>query len=479
MDKKNVLLGFGAIVIVAAHAAQTKPEPQSKLLTQPEHIPGNWEIKTAQNLPRIKEALQRKVPGNLVYGLYTWANEYLIYREDINKVGWPSIRIAGPFRDNIMAALAEDEMTTMVTVGNWLLDPANSADRTDYASDEALIKDYTKKLDAFLAKYGPGGTFLKEHPELPRRPIVDVELWNEPNFQYLIPPDGSSWQEMETNREKLYAKILPALYTATKKKHPKANIVGFGTGGINSGDVRFIQHVHELDSDVEDSYDVLSTHPYVRPAAPEANAITEWAAYSISRNLDIIRDTLDEYDREDTPIWYTEIGWPILPEDGGHYPTTKPYECVPPLLQAAYICRTYALALRLNVERVHIMFVTDSDGFNAGFFGKRTKEWRPSAKAVQTMIATMPNPKLTGSISDGNNGTYAYTYLADEKAGTGAGNKVIMAWNVAGPKTIKLNKLPKKVWVIDMLGTTQTRATEFGKLSLEIGPYPVYIKPVL
>ena len=39
------------------------------------------------------------------------------------------------------AALAEDGKTTMVTVGNWLLDPAHGVDRTDYESDKALIDD--------------------------------------------------------------------------------------------------------------------------------------------------------------------------------------------------------------------------------------------------------------------------------------------------------------------------------------------------
>ena len=453
--------------------------PQPELLTQPSHIPGKWESETPQNFPPIKEALQRAAPGNLIYGLYTWADEYLNYREDIQQVGWPSIRIAGPFRDDIMTALAEDKMTTMVTVGNWLLDPAHGVDRTDYESDEALITDYIEKIDGFIANYGPAGTFLQAHPELPQRAIIDIELWNEPNFQYMIPPDGRPWLEMETEREKLYAKMLPAIYTATKAKHPEANLIGFATGGMSGGDLRFIQHVHELNPAVENSYDVLSTHPYVRPAAPEASAVHSWGSYSIARNLDIIRNTLTQYDRTGTPIWYTEIGWPILEEDGGHFSTTKPYECVPPLFQAAYVCRTYALALRLNIERVHIMYVTDADHFNAGFFDKDTKEWRPAAKAVQTMISAMPNPKLSGSFSDGTDGYYAYTYLANEQAGTNTENQVIMAWNLTGPKIVQFDGLSEKVTVTDMLGTRKTLPTETGSLSIEVGPYPIYIKSAL
>lgn len=455
---------------------QPPATPQADLLVQPDHVPGNWDLAIPQDFLPLEKALRRKEPGKLVYGLYSWAGEYLTFRDDIQKVGWPSIRIAGPFHDDIMTALAEDEAVTMLTVGNWLLDPASNANRTDYASDEALIKDYAEKLDAFISRYGPGGTFLKEHPELPQRPIVDIELWNEPNFQYLIPPDGRPWQEMETEREKLYAKILPAIYTATKARLPEVNIIGFATGGMSAGDLRFIEHVHEINPAVAKSYDVLSTHPYVRPAAPEANSVQSWGSYSISRNLNIIKDTLAKYGRGDTPIWYTEIGWPILEEDGGKFPTTKPHECVPPLLQAAYVCRTYALALRLDIERVHIMYITDADHFNAGFFDKDTQAWRPAAKAVQTMIKTLPNPRLTGSIGDGTDGYYAYTYQADSAKGDAVGNKVIMAWNVAGKKSVRMDGLPARVQLTDMLGATRELVTENGALSLEIGPYPVYLE---
>ncbi len=479
MNAKQIILPALRTLLIVAGCS--KPEmqsaPQPEPLTQPAQVPGKWEIETPQDFPPIGKALQRTEPGKLVYGLYAWAGEYLSHREDIEKIGWPSIRIAGPFRDDIMAALAEDGKTTMVTVGNWLLDPAHGVDRTDYESDKALIDDYIAKIDAFISRYGPGGTFLQEHPELPQRPIVDVELWNEPNFQYLIPPDGRPWQDMEAEREKLYAKILPAVYSATKAKHPAANLIGFATGGMSGGDLRFIQHVHELNPDVAQSYDTLSTHPYVRPAAPEASAVHPWGSYSIARQLAKIRGVLDKQGRSGTPIWYTEIGWPILQEDGGRFDTAKPRECVPPLLQAAYVVRTYALALRLGIDRVHIMYVTDADGFNAGFFDKQTGAWRPSAKAVQTMISILPNPKLTGSISDGADGYYAYTYLADETLGDTPANRVVMAWNVTGPKATRIGDLPEKVIVTDMLGTVQTLETKDGFQTLETGLCPVYIQP--
>ena len=41
-----------------------------------------------------------------VYGLYAWCGEYRTFRDSIRKVGWRSIRIAGPADDATMAMMA-------------------------------------------------------------------------------------------------------------------------------------------------------------------------------------------------------------------------------------------------------------------------------------------------------------------------------------------------------------------------------------
>ena len=89
---------------------QTPPPP----VVQP-GIPGPWESATAQPLPPLAGVLARPGPGRLVYGLYAWAGEYQKYRNDIRAIGWPSLRIAGPFDDATMQALAEDGVRVMVT----------------------------------------------------------------------------------------------------------------------------------------------------------------------------------------------------------------------------------------------------------------------------------------------------------------------------------------------------------------------------
>lgn len=445
----------------------------SSLLTQPETLSGVDSLEPAQPLPPFEVALARKVPGRLVYGLYCWAGEYHKYRKSIQEIGWPSFRFAGPFDDRIMKAVAEDGGVSMVTLSNRLLEPGRGKDRTHFESDEAMLEAYLTKVDGFITRYGAGGSFFDDHPDTPVVPIVDVELWNEPNFQYLIPPDGRSQTELEAAREALYAKLLTTVYPAIKARHPEANIIAFATGGMSAGDLRFIKHVHALDAGIGECYDVLSTHPYVRPAAPEANSLQPWGSYSIARGLAYIRNVMRKAGSEDKPIWYTEIGWPISHEDGGRYGTPAHKKFVSPDLQAAYVCRTYALALRLGVERVHIMFASDTDGFNGGFFLK-DGTWRPSATAVQTMIQMMPNPKLIEALSDGEGGLYAYRYGADSDHADTPDNEVVMLWHVQGPSTYELAASPSARVLTDMLGQ-RIEIPAHVSVSIPIGPCPVYV----
>jgi len=479
---RNVLvLVIMAAVSVPAFAAEEsaakKSVPAAAWTVQPTKIPGKWKL-VDQQYPPLAGMLKRPAPELPVYGLYIWCGEYRENRESIKKVGWKSVRIGGPMDDETMKMLCQDGVEVMKTLGLRDLDPTgDKKNRADYDADEPFIADYVKGIEKFLARYGPGGTFFKDNPGPPgrTRPITHVEIWNEPNFQYMIPPrEGVERPKIEAEREALYAKVLPAAYKTIKAKWPSVAVVGFGAGGAGSGDLRFIKNVHNSKL-VAGSYDVLSTHPYIAPVAPEAYFIKPWGGYAVGPNLATLRKTLAGHKRGDVPIWYTEIGWPISQADGGHFKTDPKRTYVSPVLQAAYVCRMYATALRLGVPRVHIMFATDTDNFNAGFF-LRDKSWRPSAHAVQNMIRLMPNPRLVEAISDGKDGFYAYSFVANVRAKQlRTPPPVVMAWNVGGPKTVEIPYPMTKVTVTDMLGNNREVVAKDGTLSVEVGPCPVYI----
>jgi len=452
------------------------------VLQQPKTIPGQWKM-AEQPLPPLKDIVGRPATRRPVYGLYCWASEYIRYHDHIRKIGFTNFRLSGPMDDQCMKLYAADEVEVMATLATRVYESFSGGkkdwrNRATYDTDEAFIADYLAGVDKFLTRWGPGGTFFKDNPDLPRRPIRFIEIWNEPNFWYLdadrmVPPkDEADRLATEARREKLYAKMLPAAYQFIKKKWPDVQVVGFGAGGAAHADVRFIKNVHAANPAVARSYDVLSTHPYVRPAPPETDYVRPWGQYSIAGGLAEIRKAMQKAGTSDRPIWYTELNWTITQEEGGAYKTGK--RDTTALLAAAYWVRSYALALRLGAERLNFMSIVDTDNCNSGLLN-RDGSWRPSAHAVKTMIELMPHPQLIAAEADGADGCYAYWFRANAGGGDTA-DRVLMAWKVDGPGTLEVAWPYGKAKVTDMLGNERIVESHEKRLSVEIGPCPVYIQ---
>ncbi len=452
---------------------QVSPGP----VVQPTDAPGAiWKLQP-NPMPPVETIVARPPEDRPVYGLYGWGGEYERYRKSIREVGYRSYRMSGPFDDKRMTMLVEDDMETMVTLGFFLVTPEGRTrkNRSHFDSDEAFIAGYVQYAEDFLTRYGPKGAFFSDNPKLPHRPIQYVEILNEPNFHYMLPDkEGVSKAHTLAHRKRLYAKILPATYEAIKAKWPSVTVVGFSVAAGGRSDVPFVADTHKLNPALGASYDVLSIHPYSKPAPPEAFLIKKWGGWANIDCLNEIRKIMAASGAKDKAIWYTEVGWPIPPADGGHFKPPRAKGPVTPIqLQAAYIVRLYALSVRLGVGRVHIMHANDTDRFNGGVFIRGTGAWRPAAFATQTMIEAMPHPKLLGAIHDGADGLYAYRF--DSDATDKDTTPVVMAWKVLGPKTIELPISGKNATALGMLGRRTPLNVVDEKVNVEIGPCPIYI----
>jgi hypothetical protein len=179
------------------------------------------------------------------------------------------------------------------------------------------------------------------------------------------------------------------------------------------------------------------------------------------------------------PVWYTEGGWTISKAAGGMFDKGT----LDADTQSAYYLRYYLMGLRIGVNRIAVMYIVDADGFNGGVFN-RTTGWkrddknpmRPVAYAIQNMIRLMPNPKLKRIITDGTEGQFVYEFVSDklkEDSGT-----TIVAWNVTpGAKAVNVNvgEAYAKPVVVDMYGHRKPLTVDDGAVTIEIGPYPVFI----
>jgi hypothetical protein len=63
-------------------------------------------------------------------------------------------------------------------------------------SPPAQIEAYTAFLQALVLRYGPGGSFWQERPELPQRPLREWQIWNEPHldtYWHVPGDDRTAW----------------------------------------------------------------------------------------------------------------------------------------------------------------------------------------------------------------------------------------------------------------------------------------------
>lgn len=475
-----MLLGLGPTSFAAAQSAQLaesrieKYTPQSEYFTQRKEEPEarKWKM-DGQPLPPIGSIVARPQADRPVYGVYAWCSEYVLAREEIKKMGVRSIRLAGPWEeaDTAMRAAAEDGVEVLYTIqGGRTPAEHRRNNRAAFASDEEFIGRVAENVSQFVKRYGPAGSFTRETGL--KSPLRVVEIWNEPNFQYMI-PDRAPRTEVEAERTALYPKLLKAAYAAAKKADPEVVVAGFAAGGADAGDQRFIKAIHEQDPGISASYDILTTHPYLQGAPPEASKIRRWGSYSIAEGLAPIRGYIGSPAK---PVWYSEIGWEIAQKHGGLYPVPDGNAdgVVPPDLHAAYIVRMYLWAMRLGVERVFIMHLHDTDGYNGGLIVRKTNQWRPAAYAIKNLTEQLPNPKMVEARLEGEGGTYAYVFQSD--GSDPAKGKVIVAWNVPGPKRVEFAVEGTGATLFDMVGNRKAAELKAGKLQVEVGPYPLFIR---
>jgi hypothetical protein len=147
--------------------------------------------------------------------------------------------------------------------------------------------------------------------------IHAYEIWNEPNLAYEW---GDTWPDPY-----FYAEMLKVAYPAMKAADPKALVVagGVATTGPGSpiavGDLDWLRTFYA--GGARGFFDALSTHPYGFGKPPDVHDPWGLSLDRVVAQRQIMVDNGDE----DTPMWITEMGWPIRTpawDLGEHQPFT-------------------------------------------------------------------------------------------------------------------------------------------------------------
>ena len=144
---------------------------------------------------------------------------------------------------------------------------------------------------AAARRFGNGGTFWQEHPELPYLPVRHWEVWNEPNFP-------SFWFAGHPPRASEYRLLLAAARRGLRRGDRRARIM-FGGLAYGQAGVEPMRYMRGFlrERGASCLFDEVAIHPYSR--SPD-HALHEVQA---------MRRLLDHAGRRDAGLWLTEYGW--------------------------------------------------------------------------------------------------------------------------------------------------------------------------
>jgi hypothetical protein len=161
----------------------------------------------------------------------------------------------------------------------------------DYRAAPDGPDDFAAFARALAARYGRGGSFWSEHPELPALPVTAYEVWNEEN--------AKAYWDPATSGE--YADLYAATRDAIHGVDSSARVVVGGLAAADRAGVvpadDFLRAMYAHRPGLRGSVDAVGLHPF----APEPRGVYARVA--------AFREALDEIAGPGVPIEVTEVGW--------------------------------------------------------------------------------------------------------------------------------------------------------------------------
>jgi hypothetical protein len=235
--------------------------------------------------------------------------------------------------DPIVAAAARERVALLPVV----LGPPPWAARHPgkIGSPPAGTRPYAAFLEALIGRYGPRGWFWREHRDVPKRPVRDWQIWNEPNHL-------AYWSDQPYARD--YVRLARAARAAVKGADAGARVV---MAGFPDRSWEELAKVYRAGA--KGVFDVAATHPYTFEPA------------NVLRIVRLDRQALRRAGDADQPLWLTEVTWSSGRKPGR---TPFPFETTP-ADQAARLSRALPLLVRqrraLGVERIYWESWSSSD----------------------------------------------------------------------------------------------------------------------
>jgi Glycosyl hydrolase catalytic core len=163
----------------------------------------------------------------------------------------------------------------------------------DYTAPPAGSDHFGAFAAALAQRYGRGGSFWRDHPELPQLPVTAYEVWNEENAEAFWRPASQAPEQ--------YADLYATTRAAIHGVDDSARVVVGGLAVPNNASVTapadFLARVYAHRPDLRGRVDAVALHPYARTPA------------RVFERVAAFRQDLDRIAGPGVPIEVTEIGW--------------------------------------------------------------------------------------------------------------------------------------------------------------------------
>ena len=147
-------------------------------------------------------------------------------------------------------------------------------------------EEYARLLRELVRRYGPSGSFWPLHPELPRRPLREWQIWNEPHLDGYWNERGDPWPPG-------YTALLAAAHRAIKQEDGGARVV---LAALADFSWRHLARIYRNGG--RGLFDVAAINLYT--SRPEL----------VVRGLRHFRRTMNRRGDARRPVYLTEVGWP-------------------------------------------------------------------------------------------------------------------------------------------------------------------------
>ncbi len=225
-------------------------------------------------------ALMQNSGVESVRSLFYWANT----ETSKGVYNWTAL-------DRAVGLSSSHGLTTLATVQGTPRWASAQPSRGDYATyPPKRLADYQAFIKVLIARYGPKGTFWTANPTIPKRPIREWQIWNEPSASYFL---------NVKNYRAYYPKMLKAGYKAVKQGDRKAKVVAAGLASFlqESGKQTFSWNDQAAfyKRGIRKYFDIAAVHPFNKTVGAYVDALEEH------------RKVMKRYKDGRKPIYVTEF----------------------------------------------------------------------------------------------------------------------------------------------------------------------------